>query len=104
MGYFTPVPQLIQTAEFNAWFSNQRDSMTKKRILARITRLQDGNPGDVKDVGEGVSEMRLDFGPGYRLYFLGRGPLLVILLCGGTKKTQDADIKLAKTLAKHWRG
>lgn len=97
------MPKLIQTDKFNDWFSGQQDSVTKKRILARITRLQNGNPGDVKDVGQGVREMRLDFGPGYRLYYLSRGPLLVILLCGGTKRTQDADIKLARGLAKHWR-
>lgn len=96
------MPQTIQTVTFAKWFSQQNEA-AKDRILARITRLQAGNPGDVKPVGEGVSEMRIDFGPGYRLYFISRGAVLVILLCGGTKKTQDSDIKTAKSLAKHWK-
>jgi putative addiction module killer protein len=69
-------------------------------VQARILRLRYGNPGDVKPVGEGVSEMRIDYGPGYRVYFVKRGALLVILLAGGAKPTQDKDIKTALKLAR----
>ena len=69
-------------------------------MQARILRLRYGNPGDVKPVGEGVSEMRIDYGPGYRIYFVKRGALLVILLAGGAKPTQDKDIKTALKLAR----
>ena len=62
-----------------------------------------GNPGDVKPVGEGISEMRIDYGPGYRVYFMRRGPLVVVLLCGGNKRSQDRDIALAKTIAAQWK-
>lgn len=102
MGYSISMPQIIQTVTFAKWFSAQNEA-AKDRILARITRLQAGNPGDWKSVGEGVNEMRIDFGAGYRLYYMNHGAVLVILLCGGTKKTQDKDIKLAKTLSKHWK-
>lgn len=72
----------------------------RTRVQARILRLRYGNPGDVKPVGEGVSEMRIDYGPGYRVYFVKRGALLVILLAGGAKPTQDKDIKTALKLAR----
>lgn len=71
--------------------------------MARIVRLADGNPGDVKPVGEGLSEMRIDHGPGYRVYFVRRGSVLVIVLCGGDKSTQARDIEMAKALAKEWK-
>jgi putative addiction module killer protein len=73
--------------------------VTRRRIGARIDRLSFGNFGDVKSLGDGVSELRLDFGPGYRLYFVRRGESLVILLCGGDKATQSRDIAQAKRLA-----
>lgn len=73
------------------------------RITARIDRLALGNPGDVKPVGAGVSEMRVDYGPGYRIYYQQRGSLIVLLLCGGDKRTQDADIKQASKLAGDWQ-
>jgi putative addiction module killer protein len=73
------------------------------RITARIDRLALGNPGDVKPVGAGVSEMRVDYGPGYRIYYQQRGSLMVLLLCGGDKRTQDADIKQAIKLAGDWQ-
>jgi putative addiction module killer protein len=72
----------------------------RTRVQARILRLKLGNPGDVKPVGEGVSELRIDYGPGYRVYYVKRGPLTIILLAGGAKPTQDKDIKTALKLAR----
>lgn len=74
------------------------------RIAARLDRLAAGNPGDAEPIGEGVSELRIKYGPGYRVYFLQRGPVLVILLCGGDKSTQSKDIRQAKVLAEQWKG
>lgn len=73
------------------------------RIAARIDRLAIGNPGDVKPVGSGISEMRIDYGPGYRVYFVQRGSAVVVILCGGHKKTQAADIKRAVKIAADWK-
>jgi putative addiction module killer protein len=73
---------------------------TRARITARIRRLSLGNPGDVKPVGSGVSEMRIDYGPGYRVYFTRRGDIIVFLLCGGDKRTQDRDIARALSLVR----
>jgi len=93
--------RVLKTSVFDAWLSDLKDRQALARITARIDRLALGNPGDVKPVGAGVSEMRVDFGPGYRVYFQQRGLLVVLLLCGGDKRTQDADIKRAIELAKH---
>ena len=86
----------------------RRDSqncvLTKARIAARIDRLSLGNPGDVKPVGSLVSEMRIDYGPGYRVYYMQRGPIIVVVLCGGDKRTQAADIKRAVDIAGKWSG
>jgi len=71
--------------------------------MVRVDRLSAGNPGDVKPVGKGVSEMRVDYGPGYRIYFMSRGNVVVVLLCGGTKKTQQTDIERAIEIAQQWR-
>jgi len=98
--YTTFVIEIRQTAVYARWFSDLKDRNAKARIITRIRRLSLGNPGDVKPVGEGVSEMRIDYGPGYRIYFGQRGAELVILLAGGDKRTQDKDITLAKELAK----
>jgi putative addiction module killer protein len=76
------------------------DRRARPRITARIRRLSLGNPGDVKPVGSGVSEMRIDYGPGYRVYFTRRGDVVVILICGGDKRTQDRDIARALALAR----
>lgn len=91
--------EIRQTEGFFQWFKNLPDRQARGRIDVRIRRLSLGNFGDVKPVGEGVSELRIDYGPGYRVYFSQLGQTLVILLAGGTKKTQDRDIKKALELA-----
>lgn len=85
---------------FTRWLSALQDRMARVRIVKRIDRFRDGNFGDCKSLGDGVSEARLDFGPGYRLYYTQRGSIIVILLIGGSKKTQHTDIAIAKRLAK----
>ena len=95
--------EVLKTSEFDAWLSDLKDRQAVARITARIDRLALGNPGDVKPVGAGVSEMRVDYGPGYRIYYQQRGSLMVLLLCGGDKRTQDADIKQAIKLAGDWQ-
>jgi putative addiction module killer protein len=92
--------EVRRTGIFTEWLAALRDQNPKGRIASRISRLEHGNAGDVRSVGGGVSEMRVDYGPGYRVYCVSRGSSVVILLCGGDKRTQDADIKKAKTLAK----
>ena len=92
--------EIRKTANFAKWIDGLRDIRARARVLARIERLAAGNPGDVKPVGEGVSEMRIDYGPGYRVYFKKRGRLLIILLVGGDKRTQSRDIKTALRLAR----
>ena len=90
---------LVGTDEFIDWLNNLRDFSVYNRITARLTRLALGNFGDVKAVGNGVSELRLDFGPGYRIYFQRRGSVVVLLLCGGDKSSQNKDIKRAVRMA-----
>jgi putative addiction module killer protein len=92
-----------QTSLFQQWESRLKDSRAKAAIAARIFRLANGLPGDVRPVGDGISEMRIHYGSGYRIYFQQNGGSLVILLCGGDKSTQQKDIKTAKKLAKEWR-
>ena len=92
--------EVRQTTEFARWFDGLRDRTSKARIAVRIRRLSLGNPGDVKSVGDGVAELRIDHGPGYRVYFVQKGPVLIILLCGGDKRAQDRDIARAKTMAR----
>jgi putative addiction module killer protein len=92
--------EVRQTDEYARWFDGLRDKEARARVLVRIRRLSLGNPGDVRPVGEGVSEMRVDYGPGYRVYFVSRGELLVILLAGGDKRTQSRDIEVARKLAR----
>ena len=91
--------EVHKTEEFDRWLSALRDQVGKAKILARVRRLELGNPGDVRDVGEGISELRINFGPGYRVYYKQIGRMIVLLLCGGNKSTQDSDIKRAKRLA-----
>jgi len=94
------VIEIRQTDEYARWFAALRDRQARARIDARIRRLSLGNPGDVKPVGAGVSELRINYGPGYRVYFAQRGQALVVLLAGGDKRTQSRDIKLAQALAR----
>jgi putative addiction module killer protein len=93
--------EIRKTDEFAQWLDGLRDIKARARVQARLDRLAEGNPGDVKSVGEGVSELRIDFGPGYRVYFKSRGRQLVILLAGGDKKSQTSDIKAALRLARN---
>lgn len=89
-----------QTENFRDWLAALRDERARERISQRIVRLQSGLMGDVKTVGGGLSELRVDYGPGYRIYFVQRGKQLIILLCGGDKGSQNRDIKAAKAMAK----
>ncbi len=91
--------EVRQTETFRAWLDGLRDDNARVRIGIRIQRLERGNPGDVKSVGNGVSEMRIDYGPGYRMYFVQRGKTVVILLCGGDKRSQARDIARAIEMA-----
>ncbi len=93
--------EIRQTDRYAAWIEGLRDDRARMRIEARVRRLQLGNPGDVKPVGEGVSELRIDHGPGYRVYFIQRGETLVVLLAGGDKRGQDRDIAAAIALARN---
>jgi len=91
--------EIRETEIYSRWFKSLRNRQAKARIDIRIRRLSTGNPGDVKPVGQGVSELRIDYGPGYRVYFVQRGETLIILLAGGDKRTQEQDIKTALDLA-----
>jgi putative addiction module killer protein len=91
--------EIRQTTVFADWMAKLRDVRARAKIAARIDRLALGNPGDVEPVGEGISELRIHYGPGYRVYFTRRGPDLIVLLCGGDKSTQAKDIATAKALA-----
>jgi putative addiction module killer protein len=93
--------EIRKTERFARWIDTLRDLRGRARVLARIERLAGGNPGDVKRIGEGVSEMRIDYGPGYRVYFKRRGQELIILLAGGDKSTQAKDIEAALRLAQN---
>ena len=93
--------EIRKTDLFANWLDNLRDVKAKARVLVRIERLASGNAGDVKPVGEAVSEMRIDYGPGYRVYFIQRGSELIILLAGGDKSSQSRDIKTAIRLAQN---
>lgn len=92
-----------ETDEFADWLASLRDAQVRAPIARRIYRLADGNPGDVKPVGEGVSELRIDLGPGYRVYFVRQGAIVIILLCGGDKSSQSRDIAKARKMAKALR-
>ena len=95
--------EILRSASFDRWIRKLKDSRARAKINVRIRRLSLGNPGDVEPIGEGLSELRIDYGPGYRVYFMQQGQQLVILLCGGTKKSQGADIARAKSIAAEWR-
>jgi putative addiction module killer protein len=95
--------QVIRTERYASWARSLRDDRAAARIAIRIDRLAIGNAGDVKSVGGGVGEMRIDYGPGYRIYFARHGSKLIVLLCGGTKKSQPADIAEAKAIFANWK-
>jgi putative addiction module killer protein len=92
--------EIRKTAEFDKWLDGLRDTRAKAKVLVRIQRLAGGNPGDVGPVGDGISEMRIDYGPGYRAYFRQRGDTAIFLF-GGDKGSQQADISKAKTIAEN---
>jgi putative addiction module killer protein len=91
--------EIRETEEFANWLEALRDRVGKAKVLVRIQRLAKGNPGDVKPVGDGISELRINRGPGYRIYYIRRGTALIILLCGGDKGSQEKDIAKARKLA-----
>lgn len=95
------MPEVRQTAVYAMWFAGLRDRAARTRIDIRVRRLSLGNPGDVNPVGEGVSELRVNCGPGYRVYFVQRGEEIVVLLAGGDKSSQARDISTAKSLARN---
>ena len=104
MDYTCPMVEICKSDTYEQWFRKLKDRQAQARVNARILRVQQsGNFGDVKPAREGISEMRIDYGPGYRIYFMQRGPVLVLLLAGGDKSTQDADIKTAIKIAKEWK-
>ena len=96
--------EIRQTVAFSRWLGGLKDRKARARILVRIDRLGRGNPGDVKSVGEGVSELRITYGPGYRVYFAQRSNRLVLLLCGGNKSSQKRDIATALAMAREIGG
>jgi putative addiction module killer protein len=98
------VVEIRRTSVFDKWLRKLRDTQARAKILVRIDRLSRGNPGDVKPVGEGVSEMRIDYGPGYRVYYVQRGSELIVLLVGGDKSSQESDIAKAIELARGLEG
>jgi putative addiction module killer protein len=97
------VPQLLRTDVFDDWLRGLRDLTGRARIDMRIRRLANGNPGDVRPVGKSVSELRIDSGPGYRIYYATKGDELILLLAGGDKSTQARDIETALALWKDWK-
>jgi putative addiction module killer protein len=95
--------EIKATEEYSAWIAGLRDKRALVKISVRVSRVANGLLGDVKPVGEGVSELRIDYGPGYRVYFIQRGDVLIVLLAGGTKKTQAKDIRLALQLSRQYK-
>lgn len=95
--------EIKQTETFRLWESKLKDKRVRTLIATRLSRLAEGLPGDIAPVGNGVSELRIHYGPGYRVYLQQRGTILVVLLCGGDKSTQARDIGLAKKLAQEWK-
>ena len=95
--------EVAKSATFDRWLRSLEDRHAKARIQVRIDRLAMGNPGDVRPVGMGVSELRIHFGPGYRVYYIAEGNRLIVLLCGGDKSSQQADIARAHRIAVEWR-
>ena len=95
--------EVVKSATFDRWLRKLKDRRAAARVLIRIDRLAAGNPGDVRPVGEGISELRIAYGPGYRVYYLHEGQRLIVLLCGGDKSSQQKDIDEAKRIAADWK-
>lgn len=95
--------EVLKSATFDQWLRKLKDRIAVARIQVRIDRLAAGNVGDSKSIGGGLSELRISYGPGYRIYYLREGQQLVVLLCGGDKSSQARDIKAAQRIAKEWR-
>ena len=93
--------EVRKTEVYARWLDSLRDARARARVLVRVERLAAGNPGDVRPVGEGVSELRIDYGPGYRVYFRMQGRTIVVLLAGGDKRTQSQDVETALRLARN---
>ena len=104
MAYNAPMLEVVQSDTFKTWFAALKDSQTKAIVNARIRRVSLGNFGDARPVDGPVSELRIDHGPGLRIYFMRSASVLVVLLAGGTKRTQEADIRRAIKIAKEWKG
>ena len=100
MHYGSHMVHIVTTPQFDKWIGNLRDKVAVARVRARIDMLSVGNPGDVKPVGSGVSEMRINFGPGYRVYYVQKGLIVIVILCGGDKSSQRDDIKRAIQLSR----
>ncbi|RYX89904.1 MAG: type II toxin-antitoxin system RelE/ParE family toxin [Bradyrhizobiaceae bacterium] len=94
--------EIQSSVEFDQWIDTLRDRRAAAKVFDRIQRLEDGNPGDIKSVGDGILEMRINYGPGYRVYYTQRGSVIVLLLCGGDKSTQAKDIRRAIQIAAEW--
>lgn len=92
----------VKSATFDTWFRGLREARARARFATRLDRVADGNFGDVKPIGHGISELRIDYGPGYRVYFMQRGSVLVAVLAGGDKRTQRNDIVTAQHIAADW--
>ena len=95
--------EIVKSDTFDRWLRKLRDPQAKARVEMRIRRLSLGNAGDVQPIGEGLSEMRIDYGPGYRVYYTQRNSILILLLCGGDKRTQQKDIAKAMEIADEWK-
>lgn len=95
--------EIFKSADFDRWLRRLRDPRARARVEMRIRRLSLGNAGDVQPIGDGLSEMRIDYGPGYRVYYMQQVEILVVILCGGDKRTQRGDIARARKLAAEWK-
>ena len=104
ISYNATVYTVLRSATFDRWLGRLQDRQAVDRIVARLLAAENGHFGDVRRVGGGVSEMRIRYGPGYRVYFITRGAELIVLLCGGDKDSQRRDIERAKRMATEWRG
>lgn len=103
MSYSIPMKEIIRSETFSDWLTALKDARARARILMRIDRMKEGNFGDSEPIGDGLSEARIHYGPGYRVYFMQQGDQIVVLLCGGDKASQPKDIKQAKRIAQAWK-